>query len=69
VITAEYDALRLEGEAFARKLAQAGTRAKLVRYKGMDHAFIDKIGTFPQAEDCMKVIAEEMKRIYDEKHV
>ncbi len=59
IINAEYDYLRLEGEAYGRKLAKAGVPVRMVRYCGMDHAFMDKIGDYPQAEDAMKLVAEE----------
>ncbi|WP_214799784.1 alpha/beta hydrolase [Exiguobacterium sp. s50] len=63
LITAEYDYLRLEGEAYARKLARAGVKTRLIQYCGMDHAFMDKLGDFPQAEDCMTEIANGMKEM------
>ncbi|WP_214830880.1 alpha/beta hydrolase [Exiguobacterium sp. s56] len=63
LITAEYDYLRLEGEVYARKLARAGVKTRLIQYRGMDHAFMDKLGDFPQAEDCMTEIANGMKEM------
>jgi acetyl esterase len=63
ILTAEYDALRLEAEAFARKLTRACVRTRLIRYRGMDHAFMDKIGLYPQAEDCIEEIAGEIRRL------
>ena len=40
VIVDENDVLRDEGEAYARKLAQAGVRVTSVRYNGTIHDFV-----------------------------
>lgn len=61
IITAEYDYLRLEGEAYGRKLARAGVKTKRIQYNGMDHAFIEKLGQYPQAEDCITEIANGLQ--------
>lgn len=67
VITAEYDYLRVQGEAFARRLQQSDVKVKTIRYNGMDHAFIDKIGIFPQAEDCANEIAQSLIELFKHK--
>ncbi|GGA13190.1 hypothetical protein GCM10008018_67650 [Paenibacillus marchantiophytorum] len=64
IVVGEYDYLRLECEAYARKLTRSGVATKLIQYNGMDHAFLDKTGLYPQAEDCTKEIAKEIKRLF-----
>lgn len=64
IITAEYNYLRLEDEAYARKLQCAGVKTGLIQYNGVDHAFMDKLGLYPQAEDCMNEIAKRIKNFF-----
>ena len=63
IITAEYDFLRVQGEAFGKKLINANVDTKIIRYRGMDHAFIDKCGIYPQAEDCLNEISKDIKSL------
>ncbi|MEH7484297.1 alpha/beta hydrolase [Neobacillus drentensis] len=64
IVTAEYDALRLEAEAYAKKLKRFDVKTKLIQYNGMDHAFFDKIGQYPQAEDCVDEIVKAMRSLF-----
>ena len=56
LMTPEFDYLRPQDEAFARHLGALGVPTTDVCYRGMDHAFIDKYGIYPQAEDAAMVI-------------
>jgi acetyl esterase len=53
VITAEYDPLRDEGEAYADALQQAGVEARASRYDGMVHGFIAIDGVIPTAAQAI----------------
>jgi acetyl esterase/lipase len=58
VMTAEYCFIRDQGEGYARKLAAAGVPTRAIRYNGLNHAFLDKVGVWPYADACIEEIAE-----------
>jgi len=63
VVTAECEVLRDEGEAYARKLANAGVAVNAVRYMGTLHAFmmIDEFAYETQAASAMRLLASELR--------
>lgn len=63
IATAEYDFLRAECDLYAGYLREAGVAVRDIRYGGVTHAFLDKYGFFPQAEDCVKEIAKDLKSL------
>jgi acetyl esterase len=48
IVTAEYDPLRDEGELYGQKLAEAGVPAKVRRYEGAGHGFVQHFGWLPE---------------------
>ncbi|WP_092649562.1 alpha/beta hydrolase [Isobaculum melis] len=52
VTVGEHDFLKVETLAYARKLVLAGVDTETIVYKGLGHAYIDRIGYLPQSEDC-----------------
>ena len=44
VVTAGFDPLRDEGEAYARRLADEGLSVQLKRYPGFVHGFVNMVG-------------------------
>ena len=48
IVTAEYDPLRDEGEAYGRRLAEAGVPATVRRYEGAGHGFVQHFSWLPE---------------------
>lgn len=59
----EFDYLRLQGEAFSRKMEREGVSHRTLLYRGMDHEFINRMGYCPQAYDLAIEIAKELKNL------
>ena len=62
-IDCEYDGLRIQDELYAKRLYEAGVQVKAIRYRGVFHAVIDRLGFVPQAEDICVEIANAMKEM------
>jgi acetyl esterase len=63
VVTAEFDVLRDEGEAYARHLERAGVKAKLMRCNGMIHGFLSLIGLIRWANLYFEQIIDEVRKM------
>ena len=62
--TAENDILRDEGEAYARKLDEAGVKVTVTRYNGMIHdwGLLNALSTVPGTKSAMLQAAAEIKK-------
>ncbi|MDU7954632.1 MAG: alpha/beta hydrolase fold domain-containing protein [Clostridium perfringens] len=58
IAVSEYDYLRVQGEAYGKLIHKAGVETKIIRYEGVNHAFLDNLGIYPQAEDTINEIVK-----------
>jgi acetyl esterase len=61
VITAEYDPLRDEGEAYVAKLQAAGVDAKASRYDAVIHGFFSMSDLVPEGKAAIDEAAEALR--------
>ena len=62
IVTAGFDPLRDEGQAYAEKLRQAGVEVVYREYPGQIHAFVSLTKAIPQGMACTLEIAEYLKK-------
>jgi acetyl esterase len=61
ILTAECDPLRDEGEAYGKRLAEAGVPVTCTRYAGMIHPFFSLSGAIPRALDAIQQVADAVR--------
>ena len=64
-ITAEYDPLRDEGEAYAAALSAAGNQSACTRYDGVIHGFVSAFEAVPEGNTAMDQIAAELRAAFE----
>jgi acetyl esterase len=64
VLTAEFDPLRDEGEAYARQLLDAGVPVFAKRYDGVTHEFFGLAGVVPTAKQAVDDAAKALKEAF-----
>lgn len=61
VMTAEFDPLRDEGEAYARRLEEAGVPVTCKRYDGLIHGFFSQARMIPAAQPALEQAAAALR--------
>ena len=69
VLVAEFDVLRDEGEAFARRLAEGGVDTVTCRWASMNHGFLKYTGVIREADTAMADACAWLKRVFQRRTV
>jgi acetyl esterase len=64
MVTAEYDPLCSEGEAYAQRLRDEGVAVEHRRYDGMIHGFFGLPAAFDASRDAMEFVATALRRAF-----
>ena len=65
VISAEYDLLRDEAEAYGLRLAQAGVPVTMIRWPGQMHGFASTLGLVDAADRALSLAADALRQGFE----
>jgi acetyl esterase len=63
IVTAQFDPLRDEGEAYGEKLRRAGVAVKVRRYDGMIHGFLSMSGVVHRGREALQDVGAELREL------
>ncbi len=64
IVTAEFDPLRDEGRAYAKRLVDAGVAVVELPYDGLVHAFFGLSAAFDASRDALQRVSAELARAF-----
>jgi acetyl esterase len=64
ILTAQFDPLRDDGEAYAARLDRAGVPVRLTRYLDMNHGFLMCGAMFRSADCALQEIADALREAF-----
>jgi acetyl esterase len=65
VFTAEFDPLRDEGEAYGKRLEEAGVQTLVKRFDGQVHGFFTMTDVMPEAQQAADLAAKQLIESFD----
>jgi len=64
VLTAEYDPLRDEGEAYANRMAEAGVAVEMRRYDGFIHGFFSLAAVIEAVRESVDLVGAALRKAH-----
>ncbi|AJP56786.1 hypothetical protein UC34_06875 [Pandoraea vervacti] len=65
IVTAQYDPLRDEGEAYGLALIEAGVPVRMQRWPGQIHGFASMMGMIDAADEALTFVASALRESFD----